>query len=608
MNKKTTLLIILLIAVSFGYGQCAGGAVTWNGTNWSNAGIGPDITTPVIIDGSYNTTSNSSFSACSLTINATTGSLNITDGYFVEVENNVINNGNITVETHGAFVQNNDASSFTGSGTSLVRKSTSILNKWYDYTYWSSPVSGLTIGTSPLVDSDRRYWFNAANYLDILAEDGNTGVYNSGSDDIDDNGDDWQSANNTYPMDPGVGFAATHSQIGYIGAFPYDYDFSGPFNNGVITTTIAFNGANGDNDWNLIGNPYPCGLDFNAFYSENSSVIAGAAYLWSQRTALSSSTGGNQAQNFSQNDYAIITAGSGSINNSDNGDGNIPNDYIPSGQGFFIAGLANGTVTFNNSMRMADGTSNSQFFKNNNSKKNSNAQNNKLWINLTSDNGVFNQVLIAYVDGATNGNDGMAYDAPRNLSSGVASILYTLIDNETDKKYAIQGKNSTSITKEETIPLGFYTSLETVTLYKLSIAQLQGSFLNSNTVYLKDNLTGKVHNLKVCDYTFTSEVGEFNERFEIGFTAEALSTEDTILDTKSLKIVQLDNDHVQFSTSNSLSIKSVRIFDLLGRQLYNLKGNTSSETYKLSNLNNAIYIAKVELSNGAIITKKSIKN
>lgn len=34
----------------------------------------------------------------------------------------------------------------------------------------------------------------------------------------------------------------------------------------------------------------------------------------------------------------------------------------------------------------------------------------------------------------------MAYDATRNLSSGVASILYTLIDGATDKKYAIQGK------------------------------------------------------------------------------------------------------------------------------------------------------------------------
>src|SRR5690606_22135007 len=139
----------------------------------------------------------------------------------------------------------------------------------------------------------------------------------------------------------------------------------------------------------------------------------------------------------SQNDYAIIAAGSGSINNSDNGDGNLPNDYIPSGQGFFVAGLSNGTATFTNAMRMADGTSNNQFFKGSTSK--SKELENKLWINLTSDNGVFNQILVAYVDGASNNYDGMAYDAPRNLSSGVASMIYTLIEDQNSnstKKYA----------------------------------------------------------------------------------------------------------------------------------------------------------------------------
>lgn len=586
----------------WGVVAACGAPVTWNGTTWTPSV--PDISTPAIIDGAYTTNAaDGSFSACSLIINATTGSLNVTDGYYVEVENDVTNNGTLIVENHGAFVQNDDSASFGGTGTSVVRKSTSVLNNWYDYTYWSSPVSGLTIATSPLVDSDRVFSFDAGNYLDVLQEIANTNTYIAGSDDIDDNGDDWQYVNAATPLTPGVGFAATHAQAGYIGALSYGYDFTGNFNNGVYTAPIVYNALNTGGHWNFIGNPYPCALDFDAFVAANSGIVDGAAYLWSHSTPLSGTTSGDQAFNFSQNDYVIITAGSGSVNNSP---GTV-DDFIPSGQGFFIASLATGNVTFNNSMRLADGTSNSQFFRNSNSKsKSKGSLEDKLWINLTSDNGVFNQILVAYVNGATDEYDGMSFDAPRNLSSGVASIIYTLIEGQVDKKYAIQGKQITSLNTEEVIPLGFYSSITSPTLYKFSIDRLQGDFLSSNTVYLKDNLLNKLHNLSASNYTFTSEVGEFNERFEVVFNANALSTEDISKEPVTLKIIELENDHVQFTTS-SKTIKTITIFDLLGRELYNFKGQSNTETYKLSNLSSTIYIAKVELTDGTTISKKAIK-
>lgn len=581
-------------------------STTWNGTTWS-AGT-PDINKNAIIAANYNTTTNSSFSACSLTVNAGFD-LRVTNGHYVEVENDVVVNGNIIVDNHGAFKQNSNTSTYTHGlgGTSVVRKETSILNNWYDYTYWCSPISGLTIGTSPLTDSTMRHWFDASKYEDILAETGNSGVFSTGHDDIDDNGDDWTFAYDSFPMNPGVGFAATHSQTGYSGARQYTYEFYGIFNNGPLSASIFYNGANGDKDWNLIGNPYPCALDFNAFYAANSGVVEGAAYLWSHRTAIDPNASGNEAFNFSQNDYAIITAGSGSINNSDNGDGIVPNDYIPSGQGFFISGLAIGVVNFDNSMRMADATSNNQFFKSTNNKSKSNDVANKIWVNLTSDNGVFNQVLVAYVDGATNDNDGMAYDATRMLSSGASSIIYTLIGDDNTNKFAIQGKAVNSLGPDETIKLGFYTSISSATLYKFTLAHIQGDFLNNHAIFLKDHLLNKVHCLSTSDYSFTSEVGEFNNRFEIAFSNQALSVEDALLNKNALTIVQLENDEVQFTATNNLNIKNVAIFDLLGRQLYQFTGNSNQETYKLSNLHNSVFVAKVTLSNGGVITKKAFK-
>ncbi|MEP1487876.1 MAG: sialate O-acetylesterase [Algibacter sp.] len=581
-----------------------GGDVTWNGSSWDNT-VGPNISTPAIINGSYTVgASTDSFSSCSLTIN---GDVTVEAGYYIEVEHDVTVNGSLTIENKAAFVQNHDNGSFTNSGTgvSTVKKTTNILNAWYYYTYWSSPVSGLTIATSPLAGATMRYWYNADNYLDEYTEINNTDTFEviAASDDIDDDGDDWQYATDATDLTPGIGFAATRSEATYSGAMTYDYDFVGEFNNGVYTAPIYHDPLNTGAHWNLIGNPYPCALDFDAFVTNNPGVVAGAAYLWSHTTAPLATASGNQDLNFSSNDYVIINTGSGSINNTPN----TLLEYIPSSQGFLIPGLADGSVTFNNSMRIKNPDSNSQFFKNTNKKSTTEA--NKLWINLTSDFGLFNQVLIAYVDGATNNYDGMTYDTPRILSSGVTSTIYTLIDDKPDKKYAIQGKSSSSINEDEVIPLGFYSSIDIQTSYSISIDHLQGDFLTENTIYLKDNLLSTVHNLSDSDYHFTSYAEDYNTRFEITFKTITLSIDDdTNLTNNALQVIYLGNQQITFKISNNLTIKQVTIYDLLGRKLNDFEGESNSETYSLSYLSNATYIAKIKLSNGKIITKKIIKH
>jgi len=92
-------------------------------------------------------------------------------------------------------------------------------------------------------------------------------------------------------------------------------------------------------------------------------------------------------------------------------------------------------------------------------------------------------------------DDGLFYDAPRLSIQDLPSDLYTTIDNS-NKTFAIQGKASYRLNDAETIKLGFSTNIDVATLYTLSIAQLQGNFLNDNAIYLKDNMTGKVHTLR----------------------------------------------------------------------------------------------------------------
>jgi hypothetical protein len=245
---------------------------------------------------------------------------------------------------------------------------------------------------------------------------------------------------------------------------------------------------------------------------------------------------------------------------------------------------------------------NAQFFRTSNS-----FLSNKIKLNLTSDNGIFNQILIGYVDGATNGDDGMYYDAHKNLSSNANTLLYSLLNSSNIKKFAIQGKAPSALTLEEIIPLGFFTKIDDPTIYTISIADLEGEFMTSNSIYIKDNLLNTIHNLSESDYSFTSDTGEFNTRFEIVFQSEALSTGENEIDANQLSIIELQNGSVKFSVGNNLTIDTIDIIDLLGRTLYNLKGNNSTEIFELNNLSQTVYLAKVTLSNGQTITKRSVK-
>ncbi|MBN4058041.1 T9SS type A sorting domain-containing protein [Olleya sp. AH-315-K02] len=590
---------------------CTGATVTWNGV-WSAT---PDLTTPVIIAANYNTANGGaeiSFNACSLTIDAGF-SLRIDNGDYIEIQNDIVADGDITVETQGAVVQIDDSGTVTGAGTITVIKTTAPSNAWYEYTYWSSPVFGETIGTALSdADPDRRFWFDASNFQDTTMETGNDNTTDAGQDDIDDNGDDWQLAAGTDTMTTGVGYAATQSEFSWSIApgtsnKTFDYTFNGPFNNGVITVPVVRNDVEtADTNWNFIGNSYPSAIDIDAFFNTNvftlnaSGLLDGTVYLWSQNTPPDPNTNGNEGQNFAQSDYAIING----IGQTPGGDGITPNRFIPSGQGFFVSfsdaqTVNTGNVIFNNSMRVTG--NNDQFFKTSNSNLD-----NKLWVNLTSDNGVFNQILVGYVNGATNSYDGTYYDAPRNLSTGASAILYTIIEGN-NKKFAIQGKAENSLTEDEVIKVGFKTTIEVATLYKFSIAQFEGDFFSNNTVYLKDNLLNVLHDLSLNDYTFTSEVGEFNNRFEIVFNENALSLGEHTINSDSLSIIELYNGNVQFKLSSPLELRSIEIIDLLGRTLYRLEADGNSKTYNLSNLSQATYIAKVELSNGVVITKKAVK-
>lgn len=623
-NWTTSDIRLTLGGCSYICATCPTTAI-WNGV-WSPSP--PTISDTVIIDANYDTGIDGDIIACSLTVNPDS-TLSISDDSFIGIENDIVVNGNgaIVVSKNGTVIQSSSTAvttiSDTANGMVKVTKETASINAWYEYSYWSSPVSGETIGDTFFnTNADRRYLFNAANYKDSFAEFNNDNdTTTPGQDDVDDDANDWQLVNALDIMQPGVGYAATLSPASFTTpGISYPHIFEGPFNNGPYNVPVYRNDAESlDSNWNLIGNPYPSAIDIDAFFAENnynlattSGTIDGAVYLWSQDAIPEDTNNGNSDLNFNSADYATIN-GAGEIMG---GDRVMPNRYISSGQGFFLNYhndgdvvssntngdgdlISVGNVVFDNRMRVTG--NNDQFFKT------INPLNNKLWLNLTSDNGIFSQILIAYVIGATNDNDGSYFDAKRNISTGMAAFIYSSIDGY-DEKFSIQGKATESITEEEIINLGLYTTIDIPTLYTISIAQLEGDFLNTNTAFLIDDTMNIVHNLSSSDYTFTSDSGNFSDRFKIVFDINSLSNETFEINPDSISIIEVENDIIKFSIPNNLTIESIMIYDALGKRLYHLKEvNDHLEYFSLPGLNQAPYIVQIRLSNGQTINKKFIK-
>ena len=587
-----------LCAIASNAAQLKISIARWDGSNWTWNNANPLNTLPtlndnVILDA---TIANTNISACNLTIN-NGNTLTINNGNYVEVINDVTVNANarITTETRGSFIQRGNGTNagnflLDPSASAYVNKTTAPKTNWYDVTYWSSPVENESTDGA-LFPSSRVFWFNANNYLDL---DNNS---------LDDNVDAWVREFGDYPMNPGQGFIASQNQIGFVSGNAYNYIFDGAYNTGDITYPVSYNSANSIH-WNLIGNPYPSAIDADDFFALNGAsgnqVVVEALYMWSQVNPVDAANLGNEVLNYNQNDYITIN----SVAEAGNGTTLPPSRQIPSGQAFFIPSSANGNVTFTNNMRVSGTNANTEFYRTTNTASTDNTIE-KLWLNLSSDVGIYSQICIAYAENATDNYDGNAIDTYRNYA-GNAGTLYSL-DNNGDGFYVIQGKAKSSLNLDETIKIGFGAYITSNETYTIEAIKRVGDFLETNTVFIKDNLLNTIHNLNETPYNFNSDGGNFDQRFEIVFQNQALSTNDTTLNKPNIRIINLENNTTQFKVLNSTNtIEHITIFDLQGRLVFNFKANNNSKIVNLASIKNQVIIAKIKLDNGNIITKKTI--
>ncbi len=528
--------------------DCSGSTDTiWNGNEWSNNE--PDENTNAIIDGELIVgTDLTDLVTANLTITSN-GSLIIQSGNSVTVSGKIINDAgaeNFVVQNDANLIQNTGTTLDNDGEITVLRNSQPF--KRLDYTMWSSPVAGQGLqGFSPETLPNRIYTYEDDDYYEV---DDATADFTDGKGYLFRAPNDWSAD------------TPTAYQGSFVGI---------PFNGNINVGTHP-------GSFTSIGNPYASNIDADLFLGTNGGVST--LYFWTNTNPVVDGT-------YSGNNYATYTLmGGAGTSGAENDEANAPNGFISTGQGFIVESTGS-SVEFNNGMRVSDTAT---FFKVDETDKH------RFWLNLRGDNQGYNQILIGYMTGATNGLD---HQIDGKMFGYEGSALYNSIN---DNKYTIQGR-ALPFETTDVVPLGF-KAVESGE-FTISLIGFDGLFSEGETtVYLKDYQSNVIHNLMESDYTFQSEAGEFNDRFEVVYEDDGtMGIEDLI--SNSVQIYKHNQNIVV--TSKSEKILSVELFDLQGRNIHR-NTEVNANTYQINTASKGVLIVRTQTQNGQIITKKILNN
>ncbi|PLX17244.1 MAG: hypothetical protein C0599_14055, partial [Salinivirgaceae bacterium] len=301
--------------------------------------------------------------------------------------------------------------------------------------------------------------------------------------------------------------------------------FTGSFNNGSESISVT-NADTGDDTetygWNLVGNPYPSPIDWGASLGWDKSDITGTAYIWDGST------------------YRPLPY--------------LSSNLIPPTQGFFVySTVSSGTLGMDNQVRVkGDGS----FYKG--------SLYSNLKIDISQEEKKDNLQIFFHPEGTDEFDK--QYDGYK-LFSWVEEVpqIYTITNSE-NKLLAINTLNSellSDIQNPITLKIGYRTNIEGP--ISIGVTHIE-AFNEDIAIGIYDNVLNIFQDITNFPYEFTSEIGEFNDRFVIYIT-KAPNT-----------ISELSNNLINcYTYNNTLVIKSkepinngkILVYDVLGRPIIN---------------------------------------
>ena len=550
---------------------------------------------------------------------------------FVEDDVNLENSGSyLYLRDEAQLLQGSGTTGNSGVGKLSVYQQGTV--DQYSYNYWCSPVGNIdasSFGNRTFRPNNNIYDITSAPITSSLATyttnlDGSSSplVISSAwiwSYDPGTLYSEWDFIGNTGSVSPGYGF----TMKGTSGSGDnQEYDFRGKPNSGEIKTSVL------NNEWTLIGNPYPSALDAAEFIHDTYNTdFTGTLYYWEQDLSVNSHYVYDYIGGYAS---YTTTAPDGMDNTVDSytpatfttfdGAGNIVNlpppgqtgsktaqRYIPVGQGFMIEGNTTGDVRVNNDQRdfEKESGSSSYFFEMPDQSESLRTSINGLNIvpedykrfrvNVDFNNVYTRQLLMNFHDSATVGFDrGLEAKHPDVISSDA----FWPIDQV---EYCIQALAFDTSLK---IPLSI--TLDEQQLVRFRIFDVQR--FDDQEIFLHDKEIDLYVDLRQQSYELNLDLGLYDDRFEIVFEMNdslGLSDEDVL----GLNIFQNNSlSELTILNPNSLEVNSVSLFDLSGKQLFIVNDLSVSESYKFStkNLSDGVYLAIVGIDGINQITKRVI--
>lgn len=578
----------------------------WNGsvdTDWDKANNWTPVGVPTNLDcvDIQDVSNDAIISGTSY--NGVCYNLKVRDNALLDVfsTNNLVVTDKITVEPNGLFRLNNSSNlvqinNVTNTGNIQHLRNVNIRRD--DYVYWSSPVASFPLGSiSAGTSSNYLYKWLPSTTRSYASNFGN-----------------W--SNTTENMVLGKGYIVRGPNA-FSATVPATFTSAiiGTPNNGNIISAISrdtYNGANytyvngtgstvtvtaDDDNWNLIGNPYPSSLNADKFLTANTN-IAGYVKLWSHGTLPSNMQAdpfyADFGYNYTPADYHTYNLG------GTNAGPGVFNGNIASGQGFFVlmnnSASTPGNVSFDNSMRRNVSSlayDNSNFFRNG-SANNAVYEKNRIWLDIINASNKLNvRTLIGYMDGATNQSDRL-YDA--NTDEKMSFNIYSLLNNE---MLTIQGK-ALPFSDQDRVSIGI--TVPQTGDYQIGIGAVDGLFANSlQAILLEDKLLNVTHNLRSKPYSFKADKGKVDNRFVLKYIDKSSSKENSAND---IKVYVADQVVVKSSTEK---IKEISVYNVLGKRIINYE-NIYANEFLLDGLKpvSDVFLVKVVLANGETTTRKII--
>jgi len=358
---------------------------------------------------------------------------------------------------------------------------------------------------------------------------------------------------------------------------------NGSYPSNPVTMPITYT-TGGGIGWNLVGNPYPCTIDWDLIKAQGSTSdynnINDAVYIWHPLNT-----------NYLSGGYTSYVSGIGS------GSPNIGTRYISSSQGFMVKASGSSPVLKIYESHKVSAQQGAKIFKNTDEPSH-------MRLKLSIDTIQFDDAVIHFTEGATKNFD-RKYDA-YDLTQGIGFLTADLKDT-----LAINGFPKLQVNDVAKI---YINNLRTGT-YRIMFADMS-TFDNNFEAYLIDHYLNK--NTLINEggiYSFNIDTNNLftsgGNRFEIVF-GESNTSYENILNRKNETQLSVypnpANDVLNINISNvNFKNSKVMVTNVSGQQLINTNMSGAQAQLNIESLSNGVYFVNVSNEEGFNKTVKFVK-